>query len=248
MRQVEALVAALEANPTIGLSVMVNYPTDKVHGLVPDAPEPPWFIQQRLRLPQLFRERGLALTCIHRPAYYYAMHRVDYTAQADIRGKTELSRTMICESNMPGIMEPDFVVNWVDVRDVGKWCGTCFEYPEVFRNEDLSIASAALTGLERAQLAERVNRHGTTFAYKRFPQWLMRSIGLFTQELSYPIQYTEWYNHRANGYDFAREEDLKDLDRIHPRWTFEKKLREWGIDEIRPKRAREPALSPRKAK
>ena len=36
---------------------------------------------------------------------------------------------MIKENNMPGINDPDFMVNWVDVRDVGKWCGTVFRIP-----------------------------------------------------------------------------------------------------------------------
>jgi hypothetical protein len=49
---------------------------------------------------------------------------------------------MIRENNIPGITDPEFLVNWVDVRDVGKWVGTCFEFPEVFSNESLSIASS----------------------------------------------------------------------------------------------------------
>ena len=43
---------------------------------------------------------------------------------------------MIREDNIPGITAPDFLVNWVDVRDVGKWVGTCFEYPEVFSERE----------------------------------------------------------------------------------------------------------------
>ena len=46
--------------------------------------------------------------------------------------------------------------------------------------------------------------------------------------------YAQWYNEEFNAYDFASNEDLADLERIHPRWTFEKKLQDWGIDEIKP--------------
>lgn len=237
MRQVLAILAAIRANPSVTHSVMVTFPLDKVHGFVSDAPEAPWFIQQRLRLPPFFREQGLNVTCIHRPAYYYAMHRVDYTARADIRGDTSLSRTMIRENNLPGINPPDFMVNWVDVRDVGKWVGTCFTYPEVFSNQDFSIASCAFTGSELAGIAQKVNKHGTTFRYKRFPQFVMRMISLFNDEVMYPLRYSQWYNIKANAYDFASDEDLADLDRIHPRWTFEKKLISWGIDEIKPEKS-----------
>jgi len=174
------------------------------------------------------------VTCIHRPAYYYAMHRVDYTAQEHFRGDSRLSRTMIREDNIPGITDPDFMVNWLDVRDVGKWVGTCFEYPEVFANENLSIASSAHTATELVDIAERTNRHGTRFRYRQFPRWLMKLLGLFTEEVVYPLRYAEWYNQQGNGYDFACEEDLADLDRVHPRWTFEKELEFWGITDIRP--------------
>ena len=238
MRQVLAILGAIKANPSVTHAVMVTFPLDKVRGLVSNAPEAPWFIQQRLRLPTFFREQGVNLTCIHRPAYYYAMHRVDYTAKADIRGSTALSRTMIREDNIPGITAPDYLVNWVDVRDVGKWVGTCFEYPEVFSNESFCIASCAYTGNQLAEVAERTNKHGTTFKYKPFPPWLMRTIGLFTSEVSYPIKYSQWYSDRANAYDFACNEDLADLERIHPLWTFEKKLKSWGIDEIKPRKKR----------
>ena len=54
------------------------------------------------------RGQGVNVTCIHRPAYYYAMHRVDYTAQQHFRGDTRMSRTMITENNIPGITDPDF--------------------------------------------------------------------------------------------------------------------------------------------
>ena len=235
MRQVLAILGAIRANPSVRQSVMVTFPLDKVRGLVPDAPEAPWMIQQRLRLPAFFREQGINVTCINRPAYYYAMHRVDYTAKQDIRGTTALSRTMIREDNVPGINAPDYMVNWIDVRDVGKWVGTCFEYPEVFSNESFCIASCAHTGTELAALAEKTNKHGTTFKYKPFPQWLMKTIGLFSNEVSYPIKYSEWYCDKANAYDFACNEDLADLEKIHPLWTFEKKLKAWGIDEIKPR-------------
>ena len=235
MRQVLAILAAIKANPSVTHSVMVTFPRDKVSGFVPETSETPWFIQQRLRLPTFFREQGLNVTCIHRPAYYYAMHRVDYTAQADIRGDTALSRTMIRENNLPGINSPDFMVNWVDVRDVGKWVGTCFEYPEVLSNQNFSIASCAYTGRELTDIAQQTNKYGTTFRYRQFPQWVMRMIALFNDEVIYPLKYTQWYHDKANAYDFASDEDLVDLDKVHPRWTFEKKLVSWGIDKIRPK-------------
>ena len=238
MRQVLAMLAAIKANPSVTHAVMVTFPLDKVRGLVTDAPEAPWMIQQRLRLPTFFREQGVNLTCIHRPAYYYALHRVDYTAKADIRGGTALSRTMIREDNVPGITAADYLVNWIDVRDVGKWVGTCFEYPEVFSNESFCIASCAYTGNELAEVAEQTNKHGTTFKYKPFPPWLMKTIGLFTSEVSYPIMYSKWYSDTANAYDFASNEDLADLEKIHPLWTYEKKLKSWGIDEITPRRQR----------
>jgi hypothetical protein len=209
-------------------------PTDKVRGIVDDAPEAPWWIQQRLRITDFLRGQGVNVTCIHRPAYYYSMHRVDYTAQAHIRGDSQLSRTMIRENNLPGITEPDFLVNWVDVRDVGKWVGTCFEYPEVFSNENLSIASCAHTGHELVEIAIRTNRHGTQFRYRPFPQWLMKMLSLFTEEVVYPLRYSQWYRDGANGYDFASEADLADLDRVHPRWTFERELEFWGITELKP--------------
>jgi len=236
MRQVLACLSAIKANPSITQAITLIFPPDKVHGLVPTAPEAPWWVQQRLRISDFLRSQGVNTTCIYRPAYYYAMHRVDYTAKEAFRGKTALSKTMIRENNIPGIMAPDFMVNWVDVRDVGKWVGTCFEYPEVFSNVSFSIASGALTGHQLVEIAERVNKHGTTFKYKRFPPLVMRMISLFNEEVIYPLRYSEWYNDKANAYDFASEADLADLDRIHPRWTFEKKLVSWGIDEIRPRR------------
>jgi hypothetical protein len=234
MRQVMAALGAIQKNPSIQQTITLVFPPDKVRGLSPSAPEAPWWIQQRHRITPFLREQGLNVTCIYRPAYYFAMHRVDYTQEVAFRGETALSKTMIREGNMPGIMAPDFKVNWVDVRDVGKWVGTCFEYPEVFSNVDFSIASCALTGRERAEIATRINKHGTKFAYKRFPPLVMRMVALFNQEVAYPLRYTQWYNDQANGYDFASSEDLEDLARIHPPWDFEKKLRSWGIDEIRP--------------
>ena len=91
-----------------------------------------------------------------------------------------------------------------------------------------------MTGNEAVATAERTNKHGTRFKYKQFPQWVMRMISLFANEVIYPLRYSQWYNDHANGYDFASNEDLADLDRIHPRWTFEKKLEDWGITEIKP--------------
>lgn len=234
MRQVMAALGALQANPSVRHVITLVFPTDKVHGIVDDAPPAPWWIHQRLRISDFLRGQGVNVTCIHRPAYYYAMHRVDYRAQTQFRGDSSLSRTMICEGNLPGINDPDFLVNWIDVRDVGKWVGTVFEYPEVFSNEDISIASCALTGHQLVELAERTNRHGTKFKYRQFPRWVMKMLSLFTEEVVYPLRYAQWYNDKANGYDFACNDDLADLERIHPLWTFEKKLESWGITDIKP--------------
>ncbi|WP_101757799.1 NmrA family NAD(P)-binding protein [Oceanicoccus sp. KOV_DT_Chl] len=233
MKQVQAVAAAMHANG-VKHGVTLVFPTDKVRGIVDEAPEAPWWIQQRHRISDFLREQGLNITCIHRPAYYYGMHRVDHTATEDFRGDTAMSRNLIHEDYMPCIMEKDFMVNWVDVRDVGKWVGTCFEFPEVFSNQNFSVASCALTGEQRSAMAEKLNKHGTTFKFKRFPPFVMRMISLYNNEVIYPLRYTQWYNDGANGYDFASEEDLADLDRIHPRWTFDKKLQAWGIDEIKP--------------
>ena len=234
MNQAEAALAALKANPSVKHVITLIFPTDKVSGIADDAPEIPWWIRQRLLFSDFLRGQGVNVTCIHRPAYYYGLHRVDYTRAVQQRGKTAMSKNMIKENNMPGINEPDFMVNWVDVRDIGKWCGTVFEYPEVFSNEDFSIASCAMTGAESVEIAERTNKHGTKFKYQQFPQWVMKMICLFTEEVVYPLRYSQWYNDKGNGYDFASNDDLADLDRIHPRWTFEKKLEDWGITEIRP--------------
>lgn len=236
MRQVMAALEALRANPSVQQVITLIFPTDKVTGVADAAPPIPWWIDQKLRLSDFLRGQGCAVTCIHRPAYYYAMHRVDYTAQAHFRGDTRLSRTMIREGNIPGITDPDFLVNWVDVRDIGKWVGTCFEYPEVFRNENLSIASSALTGHQLVEIAERQNRHGTRFAYRQFPLWLMKLLARFSEEVVYPLRYAEWYQARGNGYDFACNADLADLERVHPLWTFERELEFWGINDIRPSR------------
>ena len=234
MNQVTAALAALQANPTVRHVITLVFPPDKVTGLADDVPEIPWWIDQRLRFSNFLRGQGINVTCIHRPAYYYGLHRVDYTGAVQQRGDTAMSKNMIRENNMPGINEPDFMVNWVDVRDVGKWCGTVFEYPEVFSNEDFSIASCAMTGDEAVAIAERTNKHGTKFKYSQFPQWVMKMISLFNEEVVYPLRYSQWYNDRGNGYDFASNEDLADLERIHPRWSFEKKLEDWGITDIRP--------------
>jgi hypothetical protein len=234
MGQVMAALGALRANPSVRQVITLVFPPDKVTGIADHAPRCPWWIEQRLLISDFLRSQGVNVTCIHRPAYYYSMHRVDYTAQAHIRGDSSLSRTMIREDNIPGITEPDFLVNWVDVRDVGKWVGTCFEYPEVFTNEDFSMASCALTGYQLVELAERSNRHGTKFRYRQFPQWLMKLLSLFSEEVVYPLRYSQWYNAGGNGYDFASNEDLADLERVHPLWTFERELEFWGINDIRP--------------
>ena len=238
MRQVMAALEALRATPSVRQVITLIFPTDKVTGIADDAPEIPWWIDQKLRLSDFLRGQGIDVTCIHRPAYYYAMHRVDYTAQAHFRGDSALSRTMIREDNIPGITPPDFLVNWVDVRDVGKWVGTCFEHPDIFLNQNLHLASSAHTGHELVEIARRCNRHGTNFRYRQFPRWLMKSLAPFSGEVVYPLRYAEWYHSQGNGYDFANEADLADLDRIHPRWTFERELEFWGINDIQPRRAR----------
>ena len=235
MRQALASLGALKANPSVKQVITLIFPTDKVSDFVGGVPETPWWIRQKLRISNFLRAEGVNVTCIHRPAYYYAMHRVDYTAQAHIRGDSQLSRTMIKENNIPGITEPDFLVNWIDVRDVGKWVGTCFEYPEVFSNQDFSIASSALTAHQLVAIAEKNNRHGTRFKYRPFPMWLMKTLSVFTAEVIYPLRYAQWYNDHGNGYDFASNEDLADLERIHPVWTFERELEFWGINDIKPK-------------
>ena len=234
MRQVMAALGALKANPSVRHVITLIFPTDKVGAIVDTAPTIPWWIDQKLRLSDFLRGQGVPVTCIHRPAYYYAMHRVDYTQQAHFRGDSQLSRTMIRENNIPGITPPDFLVNWVDVRDIGKWVGTCFEYPDIFVGEDFSLASAALTGHQLVEIAERENRHGTRFKYKPFPMWLMKTLSVVTEEVVYPLRYAEWYCDRGNGYDFASNADLADLERVHPLWTFERELEFWGINDIKP--------------
>jgi hypothetical protein len=234
MRQVMASLAALKANPSVRHVITLVFPPDKVTGIADQYPEIPWWIDQRLRFSNFLRAQGITVTCLHRPAYYYAMHRVDYTNTAQERGDTALSKTRIRENNISGINDPDIMINWVDVRDVGKWCGTVFEYPEVFANVDFSIASCAMTGAEAVAIAERTNKHGTTFKYRQFPLWLMKMLSLFTGEVVYPLRYAQWYARDGNAYDFASNEDLADLERIHPRWTFEAKLESWGITELKP--------------
>ncbi len=234
MRQAVASLGALKANPSVKHVITLIFPTDKVSDFVGDVPPTPWWIRQKLRISDFLRGEGVNVTCIHRPAYYYAMHRVDYTAQVHIRGNSALSKTMIRENNIPGINEPDFLVNWIDVRDVGKWVGTCFEYPEVFSNENFSIASSAVTGHQLVEIAEKNNRHGTRFRYRPFPMWLMKTLSVVTDEVVYPLRYAQWYNDAGNGYDFACNEDLADLERVHPLWSFEKELEFWGINEIKP--------------
>jgi hypothetical protein len=234
MKQVNASLAALKANPSVKHVITLVFPTDKITGIADQQATIPWWIDQRLRTSNLLRGQGINVTCIHRPAYYYGMHRVDYSNQIDQRGSTSMSTNTIKENCVPGINQPDFLVNWVDVRDVGKWCGTVLEYPDVFSNQDFSIASAAMTGNQAVETCVRTNQHGTKFQYKLFPQWVMKMITLFNEEVVYPLRYSQWYNAESNGYDFASNEDLADLDRIHPRWTFEKKLGDWGITDIKP--------------
>lgn len=237
MRQVMATVAALKANPSVKQAITLIFPTDKITHLADKGPQNPWWIAQKLRLSDFIREQGINVTCIHRPAYYYAMHRVDYTAQEHFRGETKLSRTMISENNLPGINPPDFMVNWLDVRDIGKWVGTCFEHPEIFRNQNFHVASCAHTGAELVEIAIRENRHGTQFKYQQFPMPVMKMLSMFKEEVIYPLRYAQWYGDEGNAYDFACEADLADLDRIHPRWTFEKELEFWGINDLKPSKA-----------
>jgi hypothetical protein len=234
MRQVTASLTALKANPSVKQVVTLVFPSDKVTGLADDTVEIPWWMQQRLLFSNFLRDHGVNVTCIHRPAYYYAMHRVDYTNTKQERGNTAMSKTMIKEDSLSGINDPDIVINWVDVRDVGKWCGTCFEYPEVFNNVNFSMASCAMTGNEAVAIAERTNKHGTTFKYKQFPLWLMKMLSKFTSEVVYPLRYSQWYGDDGNAYDFATNEDLADLEKIHPSWTFEAKLESWGVTDIKP--------------
>ena len=234
MKQASAALTALQANPSVNHVITLIFPTDKVNGIVADAPAAPWWIHQRLRISDWLRAQGVNVTCIHRPAYYYGMHRVDYTNSMQARGSSQMSTNMIKENCVPGINQPDFPVNWVDVRDIGQWCGTVFDYPEVFSNENFSVASCVMTGAEAVETCNRTNRHGTRFKYKIFPQWLMRGLSRVTEEVVYPLRYSQWYNAETNGYDFASNDDLADLERIHPRWSFEAKLESWGITELRP--------------
>jgi len=234
MNQVTAALAALKANPSVKQVITLVFPPDKVTGIADDTPEIPWWMHQRLLFSDFLRAQGINVTCIHRPAYYYAMHRVDYTNTTQQRGDGAMSKTMIKEDNLSGINDPDIVINWVDVRDVGKWCGTVFEYPEVFLNQSFSMASCAMTGNEAVEIAERTNKHGTTFKYKQFPLLLMKTLSKVTTEVVYPLRYAQWYSNDANAYDFVSNEDLADLERIHPRWTFEAKLESWGITDIKP--------------
>ncbi|MEO8443904.1 MAG: hypothetical protein ABI567_02735, partial [Gammaproteobacteria bacterium] len=74
MRQVVAALGAFRANPSVKQVITLIFPTDKVHGIVDEAPEAPWWIHQRLLVSNFLRGQGVNVTCIHRPAYYYAMH------------------------------------------------------------------------------------------------------------------------------------------------------------------------------
>ena len=146
MKQVTASLAALKANPSVKHVITLVFPTDKVTGIADDTPEIPWWMQQRLLFSDFLRAQGINVTCIHRPAYYYAMHRVDYTNTKQQRGDSAMSKTMIKEDNLSGINDPDVVINWVDVRDVGKWCGTVSSTRKYFRIISFSMASCAMTG------------------------------------------------------------------------------------------------------
>ncbi len=106
MRQAMAMIGALRANPSVKHTVTLVFPPDKVRGIVDDAPEAPWWVQQRLRISDFLRDAGINVTCIHRPSYYFNMHRVDYTAKADFRGDTAMSRTMIKENAVPASWNP----------------------------------------------------------------------------------------------------------------------------------------------
>ncbi|MEC9376024.1 MAG: NmrA family NAD(P)-binding protein [Pseudomonadota bacterium] len=234
MKQVLSSLDALKANSSVKHVITIVFPTDKVTGLADDVTTIPWWMQQRLLFSDFLRGQGINVTTIHRPAYYYAMHRVDYTNTTQQRGDSSLSKTMIKENNLSGINDPDVVINWVDVRDVGKWCGTVFEYPEVFSNVNFSIASCAMTGNEAVEIAKKTNKYGTNFKYRQFPLWLMKMLSIFTAEVVYPLRYSQWYGKNGNAYDFACNEDLADLERIHPRWTFEAKLESWGVTDIKP--------------
>ena len=114
MRQVLAALKALRATPTVRQVITLIFPTDKVTGIADDVPPIPWWIDQKLRLSDFLRGQGVNVTCIYRPAYYYAMHRVDYTAQEHFRGGGRLSRTMITENNIPGItdLSVDFIFSF----------------------------------------------------------------------------------------------------------------------------------------
>jgi hypothetical protein len=50
MKQIMAMIGAIKANPTVTHAVTLVFPPDKVRGIVPDAPEAPWWIR---KLPQI---------------------------------------------------------------------------------------------------------------------------------------------------------------------------------------------------
>jgi hypothetical protein len=62
----------------------------------------------------------------------------------------------------------------------------------------------------------------------------MKLLSVFTDEVVYPLRYAQWYGDDGNAYDFASNGDLADLERIHPRWSFERELEAWGINDIKP--------------
>lgn len=47
---------------------------------------------------------------------------------------------------------------------------------------------------------------------------------------------TSWHNDSGSAHNFACDDDLADLTKIHPPWTFERELKFWGITEIKPTR------------
>ena len=235
MKQVTASLAALKANPSVQQVITLVFPTDKVTGIADDTPEIPWWMHQRLLFSDFLHAQGVNVTCIHRPAYYYGLHRVDYTRAVQQRGKSAMSKNMIKENNMPGINDPDVhgelggrARRRQVVRHRVRIPGGLLE-PELLH---CLVRDDRRRG-GRDRRAHEPTRHEVC-RYKPFPQWVMKMICLFTEEVVYPLRYSQWYNDKGNGYDFDSNDDLADLEKIHPRWTFEKKLEDWGITEIKP--------------
>ena len=101
MRQVNSALQALKASPSVKHVITLVFPTDKVTGIADDTPEIPWWMHQRLLFSDFLRDQGINVTCIHRPAYYYGMHRVDYTNTLQQRGDSVMSKNLIKENNLP---------------------------------------------------------------------------------------------------------------------------------------------------